>query len=543
MSAWRIHRGRWIQDDGEVLRVGLHWPPFPGTAATTPFERPSSMRELACDEADALDALWGLPAATPIKRKPGYLRATHAGPDRPIHLFSNGRGQVLLVANVRTTRASTELKWRGAHMADGQVRLVVDTAIPEMVELLVQQAITLGAGIPDPELPPWPTLEMFNGMAWHKRGHHWVHSGMSATVPLHWPTPSGLAVVSKSHQMSPSPRLLVLSVLEEARRLDTGAIPRFGGPGEYLHDLDVEGVRIKARVRRDRCALALAVPDHITARKGKGDTGNPILDRFVSSEGVPESATGHILELVHEHGGSLDAGLARVKCPTPRLEQTLNTLVELAGLCGPASTPLEDAHVMLTPKQRPARKGTRWEVRGGRWAKLVPSRSLVRVPLFWPLHPEAPSDLRKRQVRDHVYRSMQAGAVDAAVAHADALDALWEMPRPKPFETDPPASCVTLKRGSVEVELTVRRDGRVLMGAAVRGGVWAERGRGTTGHLILDRFLRSEGIPEAAVGPVLAIVHEQAGHLRNGFAQVHWEGIDWRIGTRHMLDLAEALAP
>ena len=184
-----------------------------------------------------------------------------------------------------------------------------------------------------------------------------------------------------------------------------------------------------------------------------------------------------------------------------------------------------------------------WEVVGGRWVKRVPNRDLVRVPLFWPVHPETPAELRKLLIRDHVYRFGGRSRIPHAVAQADALDALWEMPRPTPFEGDPPASCVTLRRGSVQVELTVRRDGRVLMGTPVRKGVWATRGKGNTGHLILDRFLRTEGVPEAAVGPVLSIIHEQDGSLGEGFAQVHWNGIDWRIGARHMLDLAEALAP
>lgn len=187
-----------------------------------------------------------------------------------------------------------------------------------------------------------------------------------------------------------------------------------------------------------------------------------------------------------------------------------------------------------------------WLIRRGRWVKLDGRRQMLRVPLFWPIHA---SHVNARGfMRDQVFRSTDRGVplqtlLKRALAQAEELDAAWEMPRPTPVEGHPPVSTLRVIEAGVPIELTLRREGRVLMTTSVAPELVARPGKGSTGHLILDRYLDTHGIPEQAVGHVMEAVHARQGYIADGVAEIDWRGRDFKKGLKLLAELRELLAP
>lgn len=64
-------------------------------------------------------------------------------------------------------------------------------------------------------------------------------------------------------------------------------------------------------------SVVASVPDGVSARPGQGDTGNPVLDLLLDTQGLPAAAHEAVLLLVHGQGGTLEQGQLRVLHPGP----------------------------------------------------------------------------------------------------------------------------------------------------------------------------------------------------------------------------------
>jgi len=88
--------------------------------------------------------------------------------------------------------------------------------------------------------------------------------------------------------------------------------------------VQVQSERI-ARVRMD---LPGAKAERVWARAGKGDSGNPVLDMLIDSQGIPESVVEQVIDLVHGRGGVIEKGSIRVLWDGD-LKVCLQTLVRI----------------------------------------------------------------------------------------------------------------------------------------------------------------------------------------------------------------------
>ena len=184
----------------------------------------------------------------------------------------------------------------------------------------------------------------------------------------------------------------------------------------------------------------------------------------------------------------------------------------------------------------------RWILHEGRWVKLEPG--LLRVPLHWPTHPSIDKDLDKQRMRDFVWRPWRhswRGVAEEAIRQADRLDAMWGLPTPQPVPKTAPLVRSVLHLGSSSVHVTSLRRGRLLMHLPVDETIMAHTGRGDAGHLILDRFVKSSGVPEDAIGTILELVHKRRGLIRDGLAELLWQGHRFERGLKLLAQVHEAI--
>ncbi len=81
-------------------------------------------------------------------------------------------------------------------------------------------------------------------------------------------------------------------------------------------DGDHEGMEISIRQEGHKARVWVDLPGAraatVWARPGKGDSGNPVLDMLIDSQGIPESVVEQVLDLVHGRGGTIEKGDIRV---------------------------------------------------------------------------------------------------------------------------------------------------------------------------------------------------------------------------------------
>ncbi len=86
------------------------------------------------------------------------------------------------------------------------------------------------------------------------------------------------------------------------------------------------------RVQRqgDQCLIQARVPWFGAVQRGRGRSGNPVLDSLVHCVGeLPEAAIGPLLELVHGHPGEARAGTLRTTVPIGELPAAMRHLLSL----------------------------------------------------------------------------------------------------------------------------------------------------------------------------------------------------------------------
>ncbi len=97
-------------------------------------------------------------------------------------------------------------------------------------------------------------------------------------------------------------------------------------------DGDHEGLEFSIRQKGHRASVRVDLPGAraatVWARPGKGDSGNPVLDMLIDSQGIPESVVEQVLDLVHGRGGVIEKGSIRVLWDGD-LKVCLQTLVRI----------------------------------------------------------------------------------------------------------------------------------------------------------------------------------------------------------------------
>lgn len=99
----------------------------------------------------------------------------------------------------------------------------------------------------------------------------------------------------------------------------------------------VDGIDVSVRQNGPVADVQVSVPQQVFVRPGKGDSGNPVLDLLVDSQGIPDAVVEPVLEVVHGRGGIIDRGALRVNW-TGDIKGCLDTVLAIArGLRGPAA--------------------------------------------------------------------------------------------------------------------------------------------------------------------------------------------------------------
>ena len=99
----------------------------------------------------------------------------------------------------------------------------------------------------------------------------------------------------------------------------------------------VDGIEVSVRQNGQVADVQVSVPQQVFVRPGKGDSGNPVLDLLVDSQGIPDAVVEPVLEVVHGRGGVIDRGVLRVSW-TGDIKGCLDSVLAIArGLRGPAT--------------------------------------------------------------------------------------------------------------------------------------------------------------------------------------------------------------
>ena len=79
-----------------------------------------------------------------------------------------------------------------------------------------------------------------------------------------------------------------------------------------------------------RCRIEARIPWFGAVERGRGDSGNPVLDSLVRCVGeLPEAAIGPMLELVHGLPGTAQGGLLRSEVPVGDVQIAMQHLLQL----------------------------------------------------------------------------------------------------------------------------------------------------------------------------------------------------------------------
>ena len=91
----------------------------------------------------------------------------------------------------------------------------------------------------------------------------------------------------------------------------------------------VDGVEVSVRQNGHVADVQVSMPQQVFVRPGQGNSGNPVLDLLVDSQGIPDALVEPVLEVVHGRGGVIDCGALRVTW-TGDIKGCLDTVLAIA---------------------------------------------------------------------------------------------------------------------------------------------------------------------------------------------------------------------